>query len=180
MLEYFATRPGGDVEGVGNFEYRIPIAGPVSVNLFTDVGLDGVLRTSQLQLSPTAYDQLQTEFPNPFFPTTSAAQRLSIVPGTNFTPRTSSGVELVVFLPIVRAPFRFYYAYNATRLNETIEGPSGAYYLSPQLIASLPPDVLQSQIIPLLQQMINQQVQRFPTGLVEPHSTFRFTVGRTF
>jgi outer membrane protein insertion porin family len=180
MLEYFATRPGGDVEGVGNFEYRIPIAGPVSVNLFTDIGLDGVLRTSQLQLSPTAFDQLQTEFPNSAFPNTTVSQRLSIVPGTNFTPRTSSGIEFVVFLPIVRAPFRFYYAYNVTRLNETIEGPTGAYYLSPAETASLPPGVVQSQIIPILEQMINQQVQRFPTGLVEPRSTFRFTVGRTF
>lgn len=180
MLEYFATRPGGDVQGVGNFEYRIPIAGPVSVNLFADIGIDGILRSSQLQLDPTATQQLQSEFPNPFFPDAHIAQRLSVVSGTNFTPRTSTGIEFVVFLPIVRAPFRFYYAYNPTRLNETIQGPLGAYYLSPAEIASLPPGTLQSQVIPVLAQMLNQQVQRFPTGLVEPRSTFRFTVGRTF
>jgi outer membrane protein insertion porin family len=179
-LEYFATRPGGDVETVGNFEYRIPIAGPVSVNLFTDLGIDGIMRSSQLQLSPTATSQVQSEFPNPFFPNTTVSQRLSIVPGTNWTPRTSSGVEVVVFLPIVKAPFRFYYAYNASRLNETIQGPTGAYYLSPAEIAALPPGALQSQVIPFLNQMLQQQVQRFPTALVEPRSTFRFTVGRTF
>jgi outer membrane protein insertion porin family len=123
---------------------------------------------------------VQSEFPNPFFPNTTVSQRLAIVPGTNWTPRTSSGVEFVVFLPIVKAPFRFYYAYNASRLNETIEGPSGAYYLSPAQLASLPPGVLQSQVIPLLNQMLQQQVQRFPTALVEPRNTFRFTVGRTF
>ena len=180
MLEYFATRPGGDVQAVGNFEYRIPIAGPVSVNLFLDAGLDGILRPSQLQLDPTAYQQLKSEFPNPFFPNTFVSQRLSVVPGTNWTPRTSTGIEFLVFLPIVRAPFRFYYAYNPTRLNETIQGSQGAYYLSPAEIASLPPGVLQSQVIPVLDQMLKQQVQRFPTGLVEPRSTFRFTVGRTF
>lgn len=180
VLQYFATRPGGDVQAVGNFEYRIPIAGPVSMNLFADIGLDGILRPSQLQLDPTATQQLKSEFPNPFFPDTFVSQRLSVVSGTNWTPRTSTGVEFVVFLPIVRAPFRFYYAFNPTRLNETIEGPLGAFYLSPAEIASLPPGVLQSQVIPALNQILNQQVQRFPTGLVEPHSTFRFTVGRTF
>ena len=180
MLEYFATRPGGDVETIGNFEYRIPIAGPVSVNLFGDLGIDGIMRSSQLQLDPTATQQLQSEFPNPFFPNTSISQRLTVVPGTNWTPRTSTGIEFLVFLPIVKAPFRFYYAYNPTRLNETIEGPVGAYYLSPAELASLPPGVLQSQIIPSLDQLLSHQVQRFPTGLVEPRSTFRFTVGRTF
>lgn len=179
-LEYLATRPGGDTETVANFEYRIPIAGPVSVNLFTDMGIDGILRSGQLQLDQTASEQLQSEFPNPFFPNTTISQRLAIVPGTNWQPRTSSGIEFLVFLPIVKAPFRFYYAYNVTRLNETIEGPEGAYYLSPAEIASLPPGLLQSQVIPVLNQMLNQEIQRFPTALVEPRSTFRFTVGRTF
>ena len=180
VLEYFATRPGGDIEGVGNFEYRIPIAGPVSMNLFTDIGIDSILRPSQLQLDPTAATQLNSEFPNPFFPDARISQKLSVVPGTNFRPRISSGVEFVVFLPIVRAPFRFYYAYNASRLNETIAGQRGAYFLSPAEIASLPQGVLQSQIVPALNRILDQQVQRFPTGLVEPRSTFRFTVGRTF
>ncbi|MGB6077607.1 MAG: outer membrane protein assembly factor BamA [Candidatus Acidiferrales bacterium] len=180
MLEYFATRPGGDTEVVGNFEYRIPIAGPVSLNLFADLGIDGIMRPSQLQLDPTENQQLNSEFPNPFFPNTTVSQRLSIVQGTNWTPRTSTGVEVLVFLPIVRAPFRFYYSYNPTRLNELIQGPEGAYYLSPAEIASLPPGALQSQVIPVLNQLLSEQVQRFPTSLVEPRSTFRFTVGRTF
>lgn len=180
MLEYFATRPGGDVEAVGNFEYRIPIAGPVSVNLFADLGIDGIMRPSELQLDPTADQQLKSEFPNSFFPDANVSQRLTVVPGTNWTPRTSTGIEFLVFLPIVKAPFRFYYAYNPTRLNETIVGPEGAYYLSPGQLASLPPGTLESQVIPVLNQILNEQVQRFPTGLVEPRSTFRFTVGRTF
>jgi outer membrane protein insertion porin family len=179
-LQYFATRPGGDFQTVANLEYRIPIAGPVSFSLFGDLGLDGITRSSQLQLNPTAVQQLSSQYPNSFFPNTRVSVNLPIVSGTNFHPRTSTGVEFVVFLPIVNAPFRFYYAYNPTRLNETIVGPRGAYSLSPQLIASLPPGVLQSQIIPFLNNTLDQQVQRFPTGLVEPHSTFRFTVARTF
>jgi outer membrane protein insertion porin family len=180
MLEYFATRPGGDVETYANFEYRIPIAGPVSLNLFTDLGIDGIMRPSQLQLDPQESQQLQSDFPNQFFPNTTVSQRLTVAPGTNWTPRTSMGAEVLVFLPIVHAPFRFYYAYNATRLNETIVGHTGAYYLSPEEIASLPPGTLQSQVVPLLNQMLQSQVQRFPTSLVEPSHTFRFTVGRTF
>jgi outer membrane protein insertion porin family len=182
VLQYYATRPGGDFEQVANFEYRIPIAGPVSVNLFGDLGIDGIVRSSQLQLDPSAVQQITSEFPNSFFPNTQISQHLSVVPGTNFKPRTSTGVEVVVFLPIVNAPFRFYYAYNPTRLDTTIQGPSGAYYISPQQLAVLSQygDSLQTQIVPYLNTLINQQVQRFPTGLVEPRSTFRFTVGRTF
>jgi len=180
VLQYFATRPGGDLQAVGNFEYRIPIAGPVSMDLFADVGLDGILRPSQLRLDPAAIQQLDSEFPNPLFPNTTLSQTLSVVPGTNFKPRTSTGIEFVVFLPIVRAPFRFYYAYNPTRLNQTIEGPRGAYFISPEQMAALPPGVLQTQIIPTLNTILDQQIQRFPTGLVEPRSTFRFTIARTF
>ena len=33
--------PGGDIQGVANFEYRIPIAGPVAATLFADVGSVG-------------------------------------------------------------------------------------------------------------------------------------------
>lgn len=179
-LQFFATRPGGDFQTVGNVEYRIPIAGPVSVSLFGDVGIDGIIRTSQLQLNPATLHLMSTQYPNPFFPNIKLSSNLPIVSGTNFHPRTSTGVEFVVFLPIVNAPFRFYYAYNPTRLDQTIVGPSGAYSLSPQLIASLPPGVLKTQIIPFLNNALNQQVQRFPTGLVEPRSTFRFTVARTF
>jgi outer membrane protein insertion porin family len=180
ILEYFPSRPGGDFQTVANIEYRIPIAGPVSFSLFGDMGIDGITRPSQLQVSPNLIQQLKSEFPNPFFPNTTVSPNLPVISGTNFYPRTSTGVEVVVFLPIVNAPFRFYYAYNPTRLNQVIAPPPGAYSLSPQLIASLPPGVLQSQIIPELNTILSQQVQRFPTGLVEPRSTFRFTVARTF
>lgn len=31
VLTYVATLPGGDLQGFGNLEYRIPIAGPVTM-----------------------------------------------------------------------------------------------------------------------------------------------------
>ena len=46
--------------------------------------------------------------------------RCSIVPGTNFVPRMSNGVELQVILPIVNAPFRIFYAYNPMRLYKDV------------------------------------------------------------
>ncbi len=35
---YQVTFPGGDTNIVGNFEYRIPIVGPVTLALFADAG----------------------------------------------------------------------------------------------------------------------------------------------
>jgi outer membrane protein insertion porin family len=180
VLQFAATRPGGDFQTVGNIEYRIPIAGPVSVSLFSDFGLDGILRKSQLQLDPGAVTQFQQEFPNSDFPKTTVQSQLQLAPGTNFKPRTSSGIEFVVQLPIVNAPFRFYYAYNLLRLDTTIIQPTGAFFLSTQQKQALPPNVFEAQIRPQLNTIIDTQTSRFPTGLFEPKHTFRFTVSRTF
>jgi outer membrane protein insertion porin family len=180
VLQFAGSRPGGDTELVSNLEYRIPIAGPVSMSLFTDLGMDSILRPSQLQLGPQAAGLLQKEFPNPDFPNTNVPTQLQIANGTNFTPRVSTGVQLVVRLPIVNAPFRFYWAYNPLRLTETITQPAGAYYLSPEQKAALPPGVLQTQIIPQLNNVIASQTLRIPTGLFEPSNTFRFSVSTTF
>jgi outer membrane protein insertion porin family len=180
-LQFVATRPGGDTQGVGNIEYRIPIAGPVSFSLFGDVGLDGAFRKSQLQLDSTAFALLQQQYPNPDFPNTRIIKQLQIASGTNFRPRTSTGIEFVVQLPIVNAPFRFYYAYNPTRLSTLITAPRGAFFLSDATKKSLPPGVLQAQIIPQLNTILdNQPGLRIPSTLFEPKQTFRFTVSRTF
>jgi outer membrane protein insertion porin family len=181
VLQFVATRPGGDFQTVGNVEYRIPIAGPVSFSLFTDLGLDGILRPSQLQLSSAGVSMLQQEFPNPLAPDIRIKQQLTVVSGTNFHPRMSSGIEFVVQLPIINAPFRFYYAYNVMRLNQTIVQPRGAFFLTTAQIDHLEAiGVLDSQVIPQLNAIINAQTLRFPTGLLEPQHTFRFSVNRTF
>jgi outer membrane protein insertion porin family len=182
VVNYIATRPGGDTQAVGNFEYRIPIVGPVTLGLFTDIGLDGILRHGQLALAPSAINVLEQEYPNPLFPNTRIAAQLPIAGGTNFFPRVSSGIEVVVRLPIVNAPFRFYYAYNPLRLDETITPPRGAFFLSDDVQRSLAgiPGVLQTQIIPQLNRVLDLDQQRLPTSLFEASHTFRFTVSRTF
>jgi outer membrane protein insertion porin family len=180
IVTFLPTRPGGDFQGVGNFEYRIPIAGPVSMSLFNDFGFDGILRKSQLQLNAGALSSLQQQYPNPDFPNLRIPSNLAVLSGTNFKPHTSAGIEFVVQLPIVNAPFRFYYAYNYLRLNQTINGPRGGFFLSDAQKAALPPSVFETQIAPQLETILDQQVQRIPAGLIEPKQTFRFTISRTF
>ncbi len=180
MIQFLPTRPGGDFQNVGNIEYRIPIAGPVTLTLFNDVGINGILKQAQLALDPAAVTVYQQQYPNPDFPNLKIASNLPIVPGTNFKIHTSAGVELDVVLPIVNAPFRIYYAWNYLRLNDTINGESGGYFLSDAIKNSLPPGVLETQIAPQLQQFILANTQHIPANLLEPQHTFRFTVGKTF
>ena len=49
---YQLITPGGDTQVVGNFEYRIPIVGPVTLALFTDAGVNKILRPNQLTMEP--------------------------------------------------------------------------------------------------------------------------------
>jgi outer membrane protein insertion porin family len=180
-VTYFTERPGGDLQSVGNIEYRIPIAGPVELRLFNDIGVDGIVRRSQLEASPQLIQQLQQQYPNPYFKNLTFGPQLPILAGTNFLPHTSAGVEIGVQLPVVNAPFRFYYAYNYLRLTQTIQGSKGGFYLTPEEINYLNSiGVLNTQVLPYLDQYLNQQVQRLPANLVEPRQTFRFTVGKTF
>lgn len=180
-VTYFTERPGGDFQTVGNMEYRIPIAGPVELRLFNDFGIDGIVRRSQLAASPQLIQQLQQQYPNPFSNLNFSSAKLPILGNTNFLPHTSAGIEVGVQLPVVNAPFRFYYAYNYLRLTQTIVGSLGGFYLTPEQIAYLKSiGVLDSQVIPTLNTYLLEQQQRLPANLVEPRQTFRFTVGKTF
>jgi outer membrane protein insertion porin family len=179
ILAYSISFPGGDFQTVGNFEYRIPIAGPVTAAFFIDAGTVGIVNSSGLKLDPTGLANLETMFPDA---STSAlprlTQHLSIADNTNFRPRASTGIEFVVQLPIIQAPFRIFYAYNVNRLHEQIFAPQD--YIDPGERASLlqlPPEVQKFIVNPLLQQYINN-----PGNLnyFEPLRTFRFTVSRTF
>jgi len=180
-VTYFTERPGGDFQTVGNVEYRIPIAGPVELRLFNDFGIDGIVQRSQLAASEQLTQQLQQQYPNPFFPNLTFTSKLPVLGNTNFMPHTSAGVEIGVQLPVVNAPFRFYYAYNYLRLTGTLTGSRGGFYLTPEQINYLKSiGVLDSQVIPTLNNYLDTQVQRLPANLVEPRQTFRFTVGKTF
>ncbi len=180
-VQFLPTRPGGDFQAVGNVEYRIPIAGPVEMDLFNDFGVSGIIRRSQLEIDPSAVTVLQEEFPNSDFPTLHISNKLPIVGGTNFYPHTSAGIQFVVQLPIINAPFRFYYAYNYSRLTGQIEGQPGAFSIDPvtrEALAKL--GVLNTQVIPELNNLLQTSNQKLPANLIEERQVFRFTVSRTF
>jgi len=173
VLDYVATTPGGDTQAISNVEYRIPLLGPVSMSVFLDVGLNGIMRRSQLQLDQTGVAQLRQQFPN-----TNINSRLDLASGSNFRLRSSAGLEFVVQLPVVNAPFRIYWAYNFLRHKKSIVEPRGDFFISDQLRQALPPGVYDSVFIPQLNAMVNADIgQGRP---FEPLKTFRFTVSRTF
>ena len=117
--------PGGDTSFVSNLEYRIPLVGPVNLAPFADFGMNFAARSSQLRISDTALNELNnntfgcalldptfTCIPTALPPGTVFKQELQMVPGTNYVPRMSTGLELQVMMPVINAPFRVYWAYN--------------------------------------------------------------------
>jgi outer membrane protein insertion porin family len=171
-LAYQITFPGGDTQGVLNAEYRIPIVGPVTIAAFTDVGTTGILRRNQLQLDPAAFSAMTSQFPG-----ASLNNQLPIASNTNFHLRSSAGVELVVNLPVLNAPFRLYWSYNFRRLAQQIVAPPSVFNIPNSLSQGLPPDAYQTQILP---QINNLTVNAGRINYFEPVRTFRFTVSRTF
>jgi outer membrane protein insertion porin family len=187
VLTYTATLPGGDIQGFGNVEYRIPIVGPVQAVLFFDGGTEGILNRNGLQLDPSAISTQNgcSQVPPSLvcqFPSAKISTSLPIQSGTNFRLRGSTGIEFVVRLPIVQAPFRIYYAYNVHRLRQEIVAqppfiePSEIAYLKGAL-DPIDPNIFKYQITPQI-----NLIQNNPGRLnyFEPKTTFRFTVSRTF
>ncbi|HET8924248.1 MAG TPA: outer membrane protein assembly factor BamA [Candidatus Acidoferrum sp.] len=173
VLAYTITFPGGDTQGYGNFEYRIPIVGPVTAAFFVDAGTNGILRKNALRLDPTGFSNLNTQFSG-----AGLKEQLSIAPGTNFRPRGSAGIEFVVQLPIIQAPFRIYYAYNVHRLHSQLVAPPD--FINPSektFLKNTYPDIFGSQIKPTLDRLV---LNPGSLNYFEPQRTFRFTVSRTF
>ncbi len=181
-LAYQTSFPGGDTESVANLEYRIPIAPHVSASLFADIGATGALRHDQLQLNSADLASLQQQFAS----TNAISSTLPFQPGTNFKLRSTTGIELVVQLPIVQAPFRIYWGYNLNRMAQIISAPQTKFPGDPNnpndpnwdpYKAGIPSQVWASQVIPsILNQFNNPQ----RTNFFDPVRTFRFTVSRTF
>jgi outer membrane protein insertion porin family len=180
LVAYTITFPGADLQGVTNFEYRIPIAGPVSMTLFNDIGTDGILNKSALKLDPTGVANINQQFP-----LVNQGQQLQIASGTNFRLRDSVGIEFNINLPIVQAPFRIYYAYNPLRIHQTIVAPFdkinlATLYGTCQALGLTDP-LHPNQCDPSILYQIQPTLQN-PGRLnyFEPKTTFRFTVSRTF
>lgn len=172
------TFPGGDTNFFTNLEYRIRIFGPVTLAPFADFGMNFALRQSQLKIAPDSLSQLNsTAFGCPVlvaFQCSGGAQipisgDLKTIPGTNYVPRASTGLELQVMLPIVQAPFRIYYAYNPLILNTHVNSenlitrsmfPAGGAgdFTFQSALATFGPNF----------------------QLKEPKKTFRFTISTTF
>ncbi|MGB2635076.1 MAG: outer membrane protein assembly factor BamA [Candidatus Acidiferrum sp.] len=180
VVAYTITFPGADTQSVANFEYRIPIAGPVSMTLFDDVGTDGILNKNALKLDPTGVENINQQFP-----LANQGQQLQIAPNTNFHLRDSVGIEFNINIPIVQAPFRIYWAYNPLRLYETIVAPYDKINLanltSTCQAMGITDPLHPNQCDPSILYQI-QPVLQNPGRLhyFEPRSTFRFTVSRTF
>src|SRR5215467_14032354 len=185
VLTRVATLPGGDLQGFGNVEYRIPIVGPVQAVLFFDGGTNGIVKRSGLKLNAAALDasncRAATLTPSLVcqFPNAGLTNNLPLQSGTNFRLRGSTGIEFVVRLPIVQAPFRIYYAYNVHRLHQTIVAQQP--YYDPQELATLKAS-LDPQTFQNLMNLLVVPTQNNPGQLnyFEPQTTFRFTVSRTF
>jgi outer membrane protein insertion porin family len=156
---YQLITPGGDAQLVTNFEYRIPIVGPVTLAFFGDAGINKILRANQLTMDPGRVNDLNSQFPQAGFD-----GRVRIAPGTQ-KMRASTGVELQVMLPVVNAPFRLYWAYNPSIVRE---------FLQPPIVADRSSFPNQNTFI----NSVAQFGQAYP--YFEKRTMFRFTIGRTF
>jgi outer membrane protein insertion porin family len=156
---YQIITPGGDTQAVVNLEYRIPLFGPATLAPFVDVGMNKILYTNQLKVNAGEITTL-----NGLFPAAGFTDKVLIAPGTQAV-RSSVGLELSVVLPIVQAPFRIYWAYNPTTVQQALRSPI----------------VLDPTTMPngaTLSNAINMFSPTYPD--FEDKHTFRFTIGRTF
>ena len=151
--------PGGDTRMVYNLEYRIPLFGPVTVAPFFDIGFNKILLKNQVRLNAGRVAELNAQFPQVGF-----ERRIRIIPETQ-KMRASTGVELQVMMPVVNAPFRFYWAYNPLRVNTFLRTPivadRSSFPNAQSFLAGIQPF---GRILPFF----------------EKARTVRFTISRTF
>ena len=156
---YQLVFPGGDTQGVGNIEYRIPIFGPLVVAAFFDAGVNRISRPSQLRLNPSRLDTLNGSYPQAGF-----ANEAVIVPDSQKI-RMSTGVEFQIMMPVVNAPFRLYYAYNPSIVENVFVPPIAAD------AASFPNFATYAHAAATFAR---------PSPYREKRTMFRFTISRTF
>ncbi len=186
--------PGGDLSIVTNMEYRITIYGPVALAPFVDTGIDPIVRPSQLQIAQQQYLNVVGQ---PFgCPTLTQsvtantcsvgsvlnpppAQNLQVLGSTNWRPRMSTGLELQMFLPVINAPFRIYWAYNPLRLDNPATPPIP---ITPSMFPQVcnPKSGCQLTAAGNYTYSLAKQLYSPDFLLREPRKTFRFTVATTF
>jgi outer membrane protein insertion porin family len=156
---YRLVFPGGDTRALFNIEYRIKLFGPVVLAPFFDIGFNRNIFNDQVRLNPDRVDDLNEDFPQAGF-----GPLVDQIESTE-SLRSSTGVELQVMMPVVNAPFRFYWAYNPHRVTDLL----------------YPPVVADRSLFPNSRTFING-IARFGTPMpyIEDKSTFRFTISRTF
>jgi hypothetical protein len=125
-----------------------------------------------LRLDPDGLAQLRREFSG-----TAISNYLRLAPGSNFAPRTSTGVEFVVQLPMIQAPLRIYWAVNPTLYAHTVAAPRSYFQLSDAIKNSLPQLVYDQYIVPYMDDLLKTPQTIY---FHERRSTFRFSVSRTF
>lgn len=156
---YQLIYPGGDTQGVGNIEYRIPIFGPVVLAAFADIGVNRISRSNGLNLNAGRINELNADFPQAGF------DKKAVLIDFTQKPRMSTGLELQIMMPVVNAPFRFYYAYNPLRVDQLIQ----------------PPIAADRSYFPNQTTFVNSLLQYGQANqLREQRKTFRFTISRTF
>ena len=180
------VQPGGDLSTFGNAEYRISIVGPVTLAPFMDIGIDPIVRNSQLRINPGQLSDINnTLFGCPQLDIAlnclggeklTFSQYLKPVAGTNWTPRMSTGLELQVMLPVINAPFRIYWAYNPLRLDTNAAAPTAI--TRSMFPGATAPFLFKAAGDYTYTQAINSFGANFT--LREPRKTFRFTVATTF
>jgi outer membrane protein insertion porin family len=186
--------PGGDLSVVTNFEYRYTIYGPVALAPFMDIGIDPIVRRSQLQIASEQYQNVVgTPFGCPQLLQTATANTctlgsvlnpppstdLQVLGTTNWRPRMSTGLELQMFLPVINAPFRIYWAYNPLRLDSAANPPIP---ITPSMFPQTCNPKTGCQLTAAGAYTFNLARNAFsPSFLLrEPRKTFRFTVATTF
>jgi len=156
----------------------------VAIAPFVDFGIEPVLRSSQLRINSgelATLNQIPYGCPSvdPFGnciggQSINFSQNLSIASGTSWQPRASTGLELQVFLPIVNAPFRIYWAYNPLRLDQLAQAP---IQITRGMFPGCPgPNCAAGNFT----YQLTKNVFSPQYLLREPRKTFRFTVGTTF
>ena len=108
LISQSFTYIGGDTQLLGNFEYRVPIFGPVSLAAFADIGSVFNLRKGKTQVLNSAFLEDQ-----PFLGAFNSLNLVFLRNNTQFQPSFSGGLLLRDGRPITRREFQQIYCGNS-------------------------------------------------------------------